>query len=187
MAAAPDELQFLNMLLKLINAKNTIEIGVFTGYSLLATALALPHDGKVVAIDVNREFFEVGLPVIKKAGVEHKVEFHEGPALAILDQLLAEEKNKGAFDFIFVDADKANYQNYHEKALQLVKVGGLIAYDNTLWNGYVTGHMDGLMNEQDRILTDLMIKLNKSLVADPRVEICQLAIADGLTLCRRSV
>ncbi|KAJ3677496.1 hypothetical protein LUZ60_003220 [Juncus effusus] len=137
MAATPDELQFLYMLLKSTNAKNTIEIGVFTGYSLLATALTLPHDGKVVAIDVIRVFFEVGLPVIKKAGVEHKV-------------------------------------------------GGLIAYDNTLWDGYVAGHMDELLYE-DRILTDLMIKLNKALAADPRVEICQLALADGLTLCRRSV
>ncbi|KAK8561304.1 hypothetical protein V6N13_149522 [Hibiscus sabdariffa] len=127
MTTSADEGQFLNMLLKLINAKNTMEIGVYTGYSLLATALALPDDGK--------KNYELGLPVIQKAGVAHKIEFREGPAMPVLDKFVEDEKNHGSYDFIFVDADKDNYINYHERLIKLVKVGGLIGYDNTLWNG----------------------------------------------------
>ncbi|KAJ3677579.1 hypothetical protein LUZ60_003303 [Juncus effusus] len=108
MISLPDEAQFLNLLLKILNAKNTLEIGVFTGYSLLATALALPDDGKIIAIDVNREFYEVGRPIIEKAGMAGKIDFRESPALPILDQLVSEEKNIGKFDFAFIDADKAN-------------------------------------------------------------------------------
>nr|AFK36713.1 unknown [Lotus japonicus] len=106
MATPPDEGQLLRMLIKLINAKNTIEIGVFTGYSLLSTALALPEDGKILALDVSREYYELGLPIIEKAGVAHKIDFREGPALPVLDELLEDESNKGTFDFVFVDADK---------------------------------------------------------------------------------
>ncbi|KAJ0077528.1 hypothetical protein Patl1_35520 [Pistacia atlantica] len=109
MTTSADEGQFLNMLLKLINAKNTMEIGVYTGYSLLATALALPDDGKILAMDINRENYELGLPVIEKAGVAHKIDFREGPALPVLDQMIEDGKYHGTFDFIFVDADKDNY------------------------------------------------------------------------------
>ncbi|KAF5745615.1 caffeoyl-CoA-O-methyltransferase [Tripterygium wilfordii] len=111
MASSADEGQFLNMILKLINAKNTMEIGVYTGYSLLATTLALPHDGKILAMDVNRKNYELGLPIIEKSGVAHKIDFREGPALPVLDQMIEE-------------------------------VGGVIGYDNTLWNGSVVAPPD---------------------------------------------
>ncbi|WOL19874.1 caffeoyl-CoA O-methyltransferase [Canna indica] len=186
MAAASDQVQFLSMLLKLMNAKNTIEIGVFTGYSLLATALTLPEDGKIMAIDVNRNNYELGLPVIQKAGVAHKIDFREGLALTIIDELMGEEKYKGWFDFAFVDADKKNCLNYHQRLLELVRVGGVIGYDNTLWGGTVAA----LPEEQplhgySMEIRDATVELNKYLAADPRIEICHLSISDGLTLCRR--
>nr|WGU11345.1 norbelladine 4'-O-methyl transferase [Crinum x powellii] len=175
----------LAMLLKLMNATKTIEIGVFTGYSLLTTALALPEDGKVTAIDINRSFFEIGLPFIQKAGVEHKINFIESEALPVLDKMLQEMKEEDLYDFAFVDADKPNYANYHERLLKLVKVGGAIVYDNTLWYGSVAyPDCPGLhpMEEEARVA---FIGLNKALAADPRIEISQVSIGDGLTICRR--
>ncbi|CAI0430249.1 unnamed protein product [Linum tenue] len=141
MTTSADEGQFLNMLLKLINAKNTMEIGVYTGYSLLATALALPEDGK--------------------------------------------GKHNGSFDFIFVDADKDNYINYHKRLIDLVRIGGLIGYDNTLWNGAVVAPPDAPLRKYVRYYKDFVLELNKALAADPRIEICQLPVGDGITLCRR--
>ncbi|XP_031094350.1 caffeoyl-CoA O-methyltransferase-like [Ipomoea triloba] len=185
MTTSADEGQFLNMLLKLINAKNTMEIGVYTGYSLLATALALPHDGKILAMDINRENYELGLPVIQKAGVAHKIEFKEGPALPVLDQMIQDGKYQGSYDFIFVDADKDNYLNYHKRLIDLVKVGGLIGYDNTLWNGSVVAPADAPLRKYVRYYRDFVLELNKELAADPRIEICQLPVGDGITLCRR--
>ncbi|MBA0862163.1 hypothetical protein Goshw_005347 [Gossypium schwendimanii] len=185
MTTSADEGQFLNMLLKLINAKNTMEIGVYTGYSLLATALAIPDDGKILAMDVNRENYELGLPVIQKAGVAHKIDFKEGPALPVLDQLVEDEKNHGSFDFIFVDADKDNYLNYHKRLIELVKVGGLIGYDNTLWNGSVVAPPDAPLRKYVRYYRDFVMELNKALAVDPRIEICMLPVGDGITLCRR--
>ncbi|KAH9715037.1 Caffeoyl-CoA O-methyltransferase 1 [Citrus sinensis] len=151
MFSAPDEAQFLSMLLKLINAKNTMEIGVYTGYSLLVTALAIPDDGK---IDFNREYYELGLPIIEKAGIAHKIDFREGPALPLLDQMIQD-------------------------------VGGVIGYDNTLWYGSVAAPPDAKMDERIRYNRDFVLELNKALAIDPRIEICQLSIADGVTLCRR--
>ncbi|CAJ2635385.1 caffeoyl-CoA O-methyltransferase 5-like [Trifolium pratense] len=185
MATPADEGQLISMLIKLINAKNTMEIGVYTGYSLLSTALALPSDGKVLALDVNREYYELGLPIIEKAGVAHKIDFREGNALPLLDQLLQDENNKGTFDFIFVDADKNNYLNYHKRVIDLVKVGGLIGYDNTLWSGSVAAPPDTPMLNFVRELRDYVIELNKYLAQDSRIEICQLPVGDGITLCRR--
>ncbi|KVI08994.1 hypothetical protein Ccrd_012617 [Cynara cardunculus var. scolymus] len=132
-----DEGQFLNLLLKLINAKNTMEIGVYTRYSFLSTALALPEDGKILALDINRENYEIGLPIIEKAGVAHKIDF-----LPLLDQMINDVKFHGSFDFIFVDADKDNYLNYHKRLIDLVKIGGVIGYDNTLWNGSLVAPRD---------------------------------------------
>ncbi|CAL5333734.1 unnamed protein product [Camellia sinensis] len=185
MTTSADEGQFLNMLLKLINAKNTMEIGVYTGYSLLATALALPDDGKILAMDINRDNFEIGLPIIEKAGVAHKIDFREGPALPALDKMIEDGKHHGSFDFIFVDADKDNYINYHKRLIDLVKVGGLIGYDNTLWNGSVVAPPDAPMRKYVRYYRDFVLELNKALAADPRIEICMLPVGDGITLCRR--
>nr|AFK39179.1 unknown [Medicago truncatula] len=185
MATPADEGQLISMLIKLINAKNTLEIGVYTGYSLLTTALALPSDGKVLALDMSREYYEMGLPIIEKAGVAHKIDFRQGPALPLLDQLLQDENNKGAFDFIFVDADKNNYINYHKRVLDLVKVGGLIGYDNTLWVGSVAAPDDAPMHSFIMNLRGYVIEFNKYLAQDLRIEICQLSVGDGITLCRR--
>uniref|UniRef100_A0A0A8ZX96 Caffeoyl-CoA O-methyltransferase n=1 Tax=Arundo donax TaxID=35708 RepID=A0A0A8ZX96_ARUDO len=113
MGSSPDQMQFFSVLLKAIGAKNTLEVGVFTGYSLLVTALAIPDDGKVVAIDRSREYYEVGRPVIVKAGVAHKVDFREGDGIAVLDQMLAADGEDGGagggFDFAYVDADKQRF------------------------------------------------------------------------------
>jgi len=136
-------------------------------------------------MDINRENYELGLPCIEKAGVAHKIDFREGPALPVLDDLIAEEKNHGSFDFVFVDADKDNYLNYHERLLKLVKLGGLIGYDNTLWNGSVVLPDDAPMRKYIRFYRDFVLVLNKALAADDRVEICQLPVGDGVTLCRR--
>uniref|UniRef100_A0A0A9HW75 Caffeoyl-CoA O-methyltransferase n=1 Tax=Arundo donax TaxID=35708 RepID=A0A0A9HW75_ARUDO len=187
MAASPDEVQLFGLLIEMLGAKNAIEVGVFTGYSLLATALALPDDGKIVAIDVSRENYDkIGSPVIEKAGMAHKIDFRVGLALPVLDQLVAEEGNNGRFDFAFVDADKANFLNYHERLLQLARGGGLVAYDNTLWGGSVAATAaDEPLSERDRALAAFTREFNAAIAADRRVHVCQLAIADGLTLCRR--
>ncbi|MFS7955447.1 putative caffeoyl-CoA O-methyltransferase [Helianthus anomalus] len=196
MTTSADEGQFMNLLLKLINAKNTMEIGVYTGYSLLSTALALPEDGKILALDINRENYEIGLPIIEKAGVAHKIDFREGPALPLLDQMVEDAstykfwdiaKCHGSFDFIFVDADKDNYRNYHKRLIDLVKVGGVIGYDNTLWNGSLVAPPDAPLRKYVRYYRDFVLELNKALAVGPRVEICQLPVGDGITLSLRII
>ncbi|KAL3829961.1 hypothetical protein ACJIZ3_018763 [Penstemon smallii] len=192
MATAPDAGQFMALILKLVNAKKTIEIGVFTGYSLLLTALTIPEGGKVMgltvicitAIDIDRNAYEIGLPIIEKAGVEHKINFIESEALPALNQLLQDPKNRGTFDFGFVDADKINYANYHEKLLELLKPGGVVIYDNTLWGGSVA--MPEVSVPESRLQTrEVAIEFNKFLAADARVQISQIALGDGITICRR--
>ncbi|KAJ7298297.1 hypothetical protein O6H91_14G060600 [Diphasiastrum complanatum] len=185
MTTSPDEGQFLMMLLKLMNAKNTIELGVYTGYSLLSTALALPEDGKIIAMDINRKNFDLGYPFMEQAGVAHKIDFREGPGLDTLDALLLEKKNHGFFDFIFVDADKDNYSNYHERLMKLIKIGGMIGYDNTLWNGAVVAADDEVLPKYVRYYKDYVCNINRVLASDPRIEISQVPISDGITLCRR--
>ncbi|KAD6454864.1 hypothetical protein E3N88_09570 [Mikania micrantha] len=184
MGTSPDAGQMIEMLLKLTGAKKTLEIGVYTGYSLLLTALAIPEDGKIVAIDVNREFYEIGKPVIRKAQVEHKIDFIESEAIPALDKLLEDPNNEGSFDYVFVDADKINYLNYHEKVMKLVKVNGIIVYDNTLWYGSVVKSDDSVPEtlKEGRIS---VLKFNKSLASDSRVKISMAPLGDGLTICMR--
>ncbi|KAA0034199.1 hypothetical protein IC582_023290 [Cucumis melo] len=182
MSVPVDEGLFLSMLLKLMNAKKTIEIGVFTGYSLLTTALALPADGQITAIDVDRQTFEFGLPFIRKAGVDRKIKFVESQALVALRDLI--KNGKEEFDFAFVDALKSEYIEYHELLLKLVKVGGVIAYDNTLWFGLVA-LSDDEVDEGFRKNKVHVERFNAFLVNDRRVEIALLSIGDGVTLCRR--
>lgn len=184
MGTSPDSGQLMALLLKLVNAKRTIEIGVFTGYSLLLTALNIPEDGKITAIDPDRSSYEIGLPVIKKAGVEHKIDFVESAALPVLEKLLEDQDNHGTFDFVFVDADKHNYVKYHEKLLGLLKPGGIVIYDNTLWAGTVAMAEDSVPPDLLRFRKPL-IELNKYLAADNRIEICQVPVGDGMTICRR--
>ncbi|KAL0835087.1 hypothetical protein Bca101_086976 [Brassica carinata] len=176
MAAAPDAGQLMEMLLNLVNARKTIEVGVFTGYSLLLTALTLPEDGKVIAINVNRSSYELGLPVIKKAGVVHKIDFRKSEPLPVLDELLNHKENEGGFDFAFVDdADKGSYWNYHERLMRLIKVGGIIVYDKTLWGGSVA-EPDSSKPEGKREGKQTAHELNKKLSADKRVQISQIAL-----------
>ncbi|XP_059280220.1 probable caffeoyl-CoA O-methyltransferase At4g26220 [Lycium ferocissimum] len=185
MGTTPDSGQLISMLLILLNAKNTIEIGVFTGYSLLLTALTIPDDGKILAIDPDRQSYEKGLPIIQKAGVEHKINFKDSPALPVLDKLLEDDINKGGFDFAFVDADKSNYGNYHERLVQLVKVGGLIVYDNTLWYGTLAMPEERVVDELMRKERSYLLELNRFLAADKRIQISQVPVGDGITICRR--
>ncbi|XP_059633073.1 probable caffeoyl-CoA O-methyltransferase At4g26220 [Cornus florida] len=179
-----DAIQLMAMLLKLMNAKKTLEIGVFTGYSLLTTALNIPDDGKITAIDVNRKTYEIGLPMIKEAGVEHKINYIESQALPYLDKLLENPENEGSFDFAYVDADNANYVNYHERIIKLCKVGGMIIYDNTLWGGTVAMPEEAAPPSK-RAVRLKTIQFNEALAADPRVEIGVVPLSDGLTICRR--
>ncbi|KAJ0989432.1 hypothetical protein J5N97_007788 [Dioscorea zingiberensis] len=185
MSVPPEEGQLMSILLKIMNAKKTLELGVFTGYSLLTAALALPEDGKITAIDVNKSEYELGLPFIRKAGVEEKITFIESEALPILDKMLKEIKEDELYDFAFVDADKDNYPEYHERLLKLVRVGGIIVYDNTLWLGTVAGPVDPSLPKLILEVRDAILKFNKVLAADPRIEISQVCIGDGISICRR--
>uniref|UniRef100_A0A7N0RIN3 Caffeoyl-CoA O-methyltransferase n=1 Tax=Kalanchoe fedtschenkoi TaxID=63787 RepID=A0A7N0RIN3_KALFE len=178
-----DEVIFLSMLLKIMNAKRTLEIGVFTGYSLLATALSLPDDGRVTGIDPDKEAYEIGLPFIQKAGVEHKIDFIQADAMPVLDSMV-EKGEVGCFDFVFVDADKTDYKHYHERLHQLVKIGGVIAYDNTLFMG-TPAMTEEETPEWSRSIREAVIDINKVLVSDSRFEVSQLSVGDGVTLCRR--
>ncbi|KAI5385172.1 hypothetical protein KIW84_071964 [Lathyrus oleraceus] len=184
MSVPIDEAQFLSILLKTMNAKKTLEIGVFTGYSLLATALALPSDGKITAIDVDREAYEVGLPFIEKAGVEHKVEFILGDALSVLHDLV-DGKQEESFDYVFVDAAKDQYIKYHEQVLKLMRKGGIVAYDNTLWAGSVAMSEDDEMGDHIKPYRKPLIEFNKFIASDSRIESIILSVGDGLTLCRK--
>ncbi|KAI3957288.1 hypothetical protein MKW92_037087 [Papaver armeniacum] len=174
MGTAPDAGQLMTLLLGLVNAKKTIEIGVFTGYSLLLTALAIPEDGKITAIDVSREAYDdIGLPIMQKAGVEHKIDFVKSPALPVLDKLLENAENEGTFDFAYVDADKVNYWNYHEKFLKLLRIGGAVSYD------------ESLVPEHYRASRRLTIEFNKLIAADSRIRLSQVPVGDGSTVCVR--
>ncbi|OAY38568.1 caffeoyl-CoA O-methyltransferase [Manihot esculenta] len=185
MSVPVDEGQFLSFLVKIMNAKRTLEIGVFTGYSLLSTALALPDDGQITAIDIDQEAYEVGLPFIRQAGVEHKINFIKSDAISVLNEMLNnKEKQIAEYDLAFVDADKFNYKQYHEHLLKLVKIGGIIAYDNTLWRGLVAEEEDEVPENQ-REVTKAIKELNQFLASDARADISQVSIGDGLTLCRR--
>ncbi|KAJ8428758.1 hypothetical protein Cgig2_010762 [Carnegiea gigantea] len=184
MSGSPLAGQLISLILKLTNAKKTIEVGVFTGYSLLLTALSIPDDGKITAIDVDRDAYEIGLPFIQKAGVEHKINFVLSDAQIALDNLLQEEGNEGSFDFAFVDADKPNYKKYHERLMKLIKVGGMVAYDNTLWGGTVAMPESEVL-EFMKPNREAVVELNKVLASDPQIEIAQLPLGDGVTFCRR--
>lgn len=179
MQIAPEQGQFMGFLIKLISARKALEIGVYTGYSSLAVALELPDNGKLVACDINREWTDIAKRYWKQAGVDHKIELRLAPASETLHELLQQGK-QASFDFAFIDADKTNYDQYYEMSLQLVRAGGLIVIDNTLWGGDVA---DTSVQDDDTIA---IRKLNKKLVDDERVDVCMLPLADGLTLLRKN-
>jgi predicted O-methyltransferase YrrM len=178
MQISPEQGQFMRLLIELMSAKKTLDVGVYTGYSALSVALALPADGKVVACDINIEWTTIARRFWKMAGVENKIDLRLAPALETLQSLLdAGEKN--TFDFAFIDADKVNYINYYNMALQLVRSGGLIAIDNVLWDGLV---VDPYKNDEN---TQSIRELNALVFQDNRVTLSLLPIGDGLTLARK--
>jgi predicted O-methyltransferase YrrM len=179
MQISPEQGQFMGMLIRLLGAKLTLEVGVFTGYSSTSVALAMPEDGRIIACDVSAEYTAVARRYWREAGVERKVDLRLAPAVETLDGLLKEGK-AGAFDFAFIDADKDNYDRYYERALKLLRPGGLIAIDNVLWHGKV---MDDSIQDAD---TRAIRALNEKLHGDERVWLSLLTIGDGLTLaCKR--
>ncbi|MFH7028810.1 MAG: class I SAM-dependent methyltransferase [Heteroscytonema crispum UTEX LB 1556] len=175
MQIAPEQGQFMALLVQLMGAKKTLEVGVFTGYSSLAVALALPPDGKIVACDVSDEFTAIARRYWQKAGVADKINLQIAPALETLDKLLAQGEAE-TFDFAFIDADKSNYDGYYERSLKLVRPGGLIAIDNVLWSGRVADPQ-----VQDK-RTNAIRALNQKLHEDSRINLSMVPIADGLTL-----
>jgi predicted O-methyltransferase YrrM len=178
MQIGPEQGQLMALLVELIGARRTLEIGTFTGYSALAVALALPPEGRVLACDVSEEWTSVGRRYWKKAGVADKIDLRLGPAVDTLRGLLAEGRHD-QFDFAFIDADKASYDAYYELCLQLVRPGGLIAVDNVLWSGKVA---DMSVTDAD---TEAIRRLNAKLAVDERVTLSLVPIGDGLTLARR--
>ena len=175
MQISPEQGQFMALLVKLLGAKSCLEIGVFTGYSSLSVALTLPRDGKIIACDVSEEWTDIARAYWKKAKVDKKIDLRLAPALQTLDELLR-DKQKGKFDFAFIDADKKNYLHYYEFCLSLIRPGGLIAIDNTLWSGRVA---DPKNRESD---TEFIRRFNSKVYRDKRVLLSMLPIGDGLTL-----
>ena len=179
MQISPEQGQFMALLVKLIGAKKTLEVGVFTGYSSLVVALALPADGKIVACDVSEEYTNIARRYWQQAGVEDKIDLHIAPALETLDKLLTAGE-AGTFDFAFIDADKGNYDNYYERCLELIRPGGLIAIDNVLWSGKVAD------TEIQDNQTNKIRALNRKLHQDSRITLSLVPIADGLTLAMKN-
>ncbi len=177
MQVSPELGQFLALLVKLVGARSAIEVGVFTGYSALSVALALPEDGRLLACDISDEYTRVGRPYWAQAGVSHKIDLRLAPALHTLDERLA-AGGAGQYDFAFIDADKVNYDAYYERCLRLLRRGGLVAIDNTLWGGDVIG------GAQDADTVALRA-LNDKLHRDERVDLSLLPFSDGVTLARK--
>jgi predicted O-methyltransferase YrrM len=178
MQISPEQAAFMQLIVKLLGVRRALEVGTFTGYSALAVAEAMPADGKLIACDVSEEWTSIGKKHWVAAGVAHKIDLRLAPAVTTLDQLLANGQ-ANTFDFAFIDADKSNYDNYYERALKLVRVGGLIGIDNTLWNGAV---VDQSRQDDD---TKAIRALNAKVRDDQRVDVVLLPIGDGLTLARR--
>jgi caffeoyl-CoA O-methyltransferase len=177
MQISPEQGQFMTLLVKLIGARRTIEIGTFTGYSALTVALALPPDGRILACDISDEYTSIGKPFWQRAGVADRIELVIAPAVRTLDARLAVGEADG-YDFAFIDADKERYDDYYERCLRLVRQGGLIAFDNTLWGGDVARPA----KDAD---TRALQALNDKLHRDERIDIAMLPIGDGLTLARK--
>jgi caffeoyl-CoA O-methyltransferase len=175
MQISPEQGQFLHLMARLVGARNAIEVGVFMGYSSSWIALALAPGGKVVACDVNEEYAARARGTWREAGVEDRIDLRLRPALETLDELIAGGRS-GTFDLVFIDADKSNYGNYYERAMRLVRAGGLIAIDNVLWNGAVIDPGD---RSRD---TDAIREFNRKIHEDLRAAISLVTIGDGLTL-----
>ncbi len=178
MQIGPEQGQFMALLARLIDARRCIEIGVFTGYSSLVVALALPEDGRIVACDVNEKWTSIARQFWREAGVEDKIELRLQPAGRTLDELLAAD-GAGKYDYAFIDADKTAYDGYYEQSLKLIRSGGLILVDNTLWSGKVA---DAGNKEEDTVA---LRAFNTKLLKDERIDLSLVPIGDGLTVIRK--
>lgn len=178
MQIGPDQGQFMQLLVQVLRAQKTLEVGVFTGYSALWVALGLPDNGQIIACDISEEYTAVARRYWKQAGVDQKIDLRLGPALQTLDELV-KTGQAGSFDFAFIDADKTNYENYYERALQLLRIGGLIAVDNTIWSGKVA---DPKEQDEDTVA---IRKLNEKLLNDERISLSMLTVGDGLSLAMK--
>jgi caffeoyl-CoA O-methyltransferase len=175
MQITPEQGQFMGLLVRLLQARRCLEVGTFTGYSALWVALALPDDGRLTACDVSAEWTAIGRRYWEEAGVAAKIDLHLAPALETLDRLIS-GGDSGQFDFAFIDADKENYWNYYERALRLLRPGGLMAIDNTLWSGRPADP------DQHDATTSAIRAFNARVHSDRRVQISMLPLGDGVTL-----
>ena len=175
MQISPEQGSLLSILTKILNAKKTLDIGVFTGYSSLVVAREIPNDGLIVACDTSIEWTSIAKKYWKLAGVDNKVDLHLAPAIETLEKLI-EDGQGSTYDFSFIDADKINYQSYYEYSLTLVKPGGIIAVDNVLWSGQVIDESDS------EPATRAIRSFNEKLFQDDRVSISMVPVGDGLTL-----
>lgn len=178
MQISPEQGQFMTLFVLAMGARRALEIGTFTGYSALCIASALPADGTLVALDIDEEWPSFGRRYWTEAGVSDRIEFRPGRASASLDALL-EEGGEGTFDFVFIDADKRGLVDYYEKSLRLLRQGGVIAVDNTLWGGKVA---DPEVHDDE---TKAIRGFNASVIDDSRVWMSLVPIGDGLTLARK--
>ncbi|XP_077351178.1 catechol O-methyltransferase domain-containing protein 1 [Festucalex cinctus] len=175
MMVSIEQAQLMANLMKLINATKAIEIGMYTGYNALSMALAMPDNGHVVACEINNIYVDIAKPFFKEAGVENKINIRLQMAMTTLDELIAAGET-GTFDFVFIDADKANYDGYYEKSLELIRKGGIIAIDNVLWSGKVVDPAP------DDVTSRILDALNKKLHKDQRIDLSMLTVGDGLTI-----
>lgn len=175
---APEQGQFMALLARLMGARRCIEIGTFTGYSSLAVALALPDEGRLIACDVSQEWTSIARRFWREAGVAHKIDLRLQPAERTLTELIA-AGGANQFDFAFIDADKTGYTGYYEQLLRLLRPGGLIVADNTLWSGRVAA-----MDAPDEDTAALRV-FNDKLHADQRIDLSLVPIGDGVTLARK--
>jgi len=178
MRSAPEQGQLMAMLIRLIGARRILEVGTYTGYASLWMALAMPTDGKIISCDLSEAWTNVGRRFWEQAGVSDRIDLRLAPALETLDRLLADGA-AGSFDFVFIDADKVNYTAYYERGLELLRVGGMIAIDNTLWGGSV------IDPDNQEPSTNAIRAFNEMLYKDSRIDMAMLPLADGLTLASK--
>ena len=178
MQISPEQGQLMAFLIELTGAEKTLEIGVYTGYSSLVVALALPEIGKVIACDINTETTSIAQDFWQKAGVSHKIDLKLAPALETLDNLIKQNQSN-SFDFIFIDADKHNYLQYYERSLTLLRQGGLMLVDNVLWSGRVA---DTHAHDKQTLA---IRAFNQAIYQDKRISMCLIPIGDGLTMVRK--
>ena len=178
MQISPEQGQLMGLLVRLTGARRAIELGTFTGYSALSVVMAMPPDGRLIACDTSQEWTDVARRFWREAGVEDRIDLRLGKGVATLDTLIG-EGGAGSFDFIFIDADKKNYDAYYERALVLLRPGGLIGLDNTLWSGRL------IDADNKDPATEALRALNQKIHDDQRVDLAMLPIGDGLTLVRK--